>query len=142
VTFPGTVFSTSFSNEERIRDIATARARLGWTYNCWLWYVTAGGAWAKIDSDYNRFSPFTALPLSASFSTTRSGWTVGGGVETQFAGNWSAKLEYLYVDLGTLTNSVTVNPFDRVFVTATESTKIHENIVRVGLNYRFGGGGY
>lgn len=41
-----------------------------------------------------------------------------------------------------LTNSITINPFDRVFVTATESTKIHENIVRVGLAYRFGFGGY
>jgi outer membrane immunogenic protein len=42
---------------------------------------------------------------SGSFSDTRGGWTLGGGVETALIGNWSAKLEYLYVDLGTTTNS-------------------------------------
>jgi len=40
-------------------------------------------------------------PYFLSDSVTRVGWTVGAGVETAFANNWSAKLEYLYVDLGT-----------------------------------------
>jgi opacity protein-like surface antigen len=43
-------------------------------------------------------------PAVVGFSQTRSGWTLGGGVETALAGNWSAKLEYLYVDLGSTTN--------------------------------------
>ena len=68
---------------------------------------------------------------AGSFSKTAVGWNVGGGLEYAFLNNWSAKLEYLYVDLGTATCGAgcsTTNPFDVTFST---------QIVRGGLNYKF-----
>ena len=68
---------------------------------------------------------------SASFSETKVGWTGGGGLEYAFIDNWSAKLEYLYVDLGKATCNAACSggdPFDVTFKT---------NIVRGGVNYKF-----
>jgi outer membrane immunogenic protein len=53
------------------------------------------------------------------------GWTIGGGIEAQIAGPWSAKVEYLYVDLGDGDSNGGNRPD---FTT---------NIVRAGLNYHF-----
>jgi outer membrane immunogenic protein len=70
---------------------------------------------------------------------------VGAGVETRLWGGWTAKLEYLYVDLGTFTTAtpLAVNPvFGPAFTTGflgTVATSMHfrDNVVRVGLNYKF-----
>jgi outer membrane immunogenic protein len=80
-------------------------------------------------------------------SQTRVGYAVGAGGEWLLSSNWSAKLEYLYYDLGSATyatgriaNDTTGLPLDGVAAVAT-STKVHfnDNIVRVGVNYHFGG---
>jgi outer membrane immunogenic protein len=60
---------------------------------------------------------------------TEAGWTAGAGVENQFAKNWSAKLEYLYVDLGTH-RFLNLTGFDT-------NIKLRDNLVRAGLNYQF-----
>ncbi len=70
---------------------------------------------------------------------------MGAGVETRLGGGWSAKLEYLFVDLGTLTQTygIGINPaFGAAFTTGgiasvTSSLRITDNIVRAGLNYKF-----
>jgi outer membrane immunogenic protein len=71
-----------------------------------------------------------------------SGWTAGGGLEWMFAPNWTTKLEYLYYDLGSA--SYTTGAYDSVFgavtVATRTSTRFEGNIVRVGLNYKFGTG--
>jgi outer membrane immunogenic protein len=67
-------------------------------------------------------------------STTKTGWTLGGGVEGALTGNWTWKAEYLYLDLGTESGSVADN-FGGI---ASWSAKVTDNIVRVGLNYKFG----
>jgi len=125
-----TLGALSFSEEMRIKDLFTVRGRLGWAHDCWLWYVTGGGAWAQVDSQ--TLTTFA----SSNFSTTKSGWTVGTGVETSWAGTgWSAKLEYLWADLGSI---------NRVFTTPTATfesdNQIREHIIRVGINYRFNWG--
>jgi outer membrane immunogenic protein len=86
---------------------------------------------------------------SGSFSDTRFGWTVGGGFEWMFASNWTAKLEYLYYDLGSVsypTGATVVDPSlagtlpgAQETVATRTSTRFEGNIVRVGLNYKFGG---
>ena len=66
-----------------------------------------------------------------SFSETKVGWTVGGGLEYAFTDNWTTKLEYLYVDLGNTTCNAACSggdPFDVTFKTS---------IVRGGVNYKF-----
>jgi outer membrane immunogenic protein len=81
---------------------------------------------------------------SASTSTTRYGWTAGVGGEYALMNGWSVKAEYLYVDLGrastTSTNlTVGVPPLAFPESVFTHSVDLRSNIVRVGLNYKFGG---
>ena len=65
-----------------------------------------------------------------------AGWTVGCGWEYAYAPNWSAKFEYLYYDLGRTTD---LNTFvNGLAPTYQGSTNVKGNIVRVGLNYKFG----
>ena len=65
-----------------------------------------------------------------------AGWTIGGGWEYAFAPNWSAKIEYLYYDLGKISANLpgTFGPG----TTFRESVDVKGNIVRVGWNYKFG----
>jgi outer membrane immunogenic protein len=74
--------------------------------------------------------------LLVNASHDRNGFVVGGGVETALAGPWSAKLEYLYMNLGSVTDSFSTGFAGATFSTTTD---IRDHIVRVGLNYRFGG---
>jgi outer membrane immunogenic protein len=103
----------------------TGRARLGYTIApTWLIYATGGAAVADIKSD------FTATGLGATtIENTRVGWTAGAGVEVMFARNWSAKAEYLHLDIGS--NSATV------FAVPTSIKLTDDDIGRVGVNYHF-----
>jgi outer membrane immunogenic protein len=67
----------------------------------------------------------------------RAGWTAGAGIEGALGGGWSAKLEYLYLDLGKLQQTVTTTGVGTV---VAFNSRLTDNIVRVGLNYRWGGG--
>jgi outer membrane immunogenic protein len=120
--------------EDKLDWFGTVRARLGFvTGGDTLWYATGGFAYGRVGlSTAENFGPTF---LGASVNSTKTGWTVGGGVETRlWNSNWTAKLEYLYMDLGTQSVSV----FDPVSGFATSaSTKTRDNIVRVGLNYKF-----
>jgi outer membrane immunogenic protein len=94
--------------------------------------VKGGGAWAKYK--YSNSDPLSGGTFNA--SETRSGWTIGGGVEYAFAGNWSAKVEYDYIDFGTKTVTFPDIPTATGF---PEGLKNTINEVKVGVNYRFGG---
>lgn len=96
--------------------LGTVRGRLGYNAGRWMPYVTGGLAVGDIDAD---------VAGLGSSDKTKAGWTIGGGVEAQLVGPWSAKVEYLYVDLG---NGGSVGGLRPDFTT---------NIVRAGLNYRF-----
>jgi outer membrane immunogenic protein len=102
---------------------STFRGRVGVANGTWLWYVTGGGGIAELKSSA------TAGGLTVSTSDTRGLWTLGGGVEAALSGPWTAKLEYLYLDTGRTSNTVGA---------ATVSTRVHDHILRVGANYRFG----
>jgi outer membrane immunogenic protein len=102
--------------ETRNNWLATARGRLGYAgWDRWLPYITGGAAFGSIK---------TTTAAGVADSKTRLGWTVGLGLEYAVLTNWTAKIEYLYADLGTTTT------------TAADVT-FKENLVRVGLNYRF-----
>jgi outer membrane immunogenic protein len=113
-----------FTISDRIRYFGTVRGRLGLAQDRWLLYVTGGYAYQNFSVDV------TTLNWGvASASTTRNGWTVGGGVEYAFAGPWTARLEYLYIDTSSSDFWFTGNHFDRF--------RAKNNVVRVGVNYRF-----
>ncbi len=102
-----------------------------------LLYATGGLAYGGV----NTSETIGVVPVGFSASDTRVGWTVGAGIEGAISGNWTAKLEYLYMDLGTTSGSfVTAIPaFGGGFLTSNYSSHITDNILRVGVNYKFGG---
>ena len=76
---------------------------------------------------------------------TQRGWTAGGGLEWMFWPNWSAKVEYLYYDLGTVSQTYTARCSDAAgglfFANAGQTTaRFDGNLVRAGLNYHFNWG--
>jgi outer membrane immunogenic protein len=75
-----------------------------------------------------------AASAVASMHETRNGWTVGGGIEVAFAPGWSAKLEYLYVDLGRVNRTWILGGG---LPNLTDSADFTMNVVRTGVNYRF-----
>ena len=116
--------------------LATVTGRVGVTAApTVLVYAKGGGAWVR--DNYT----VTAVPgiVLGNASSTPSGWTVGGGVEWAFAGNWTAFAEYNYLDFGT----PGVN-FTPAVGAATFPINIKQNInsFMVGINYRFGAIGY
>src|SRR5262249_1210449 len=84
----------NFISETNEHWLATIRGRAGITMGQTLFYVTGGGAFAGVEASSTNTTPPGAI---ISEFRTRTGWTVGGGVEYAFAPNWSAKAEYLYV---------------------------------------------
>ncbi len=116
--------------EIRERSFATARARLGYTIDHWLFFVTGGAAWARVDaSDSNLSTPGGTLFQSA--GQTYTGWTVGGGLEYAITRNWLVKAEYLYADLGT--NRISL----RTALGGDADVSLKQHVGRVGVNYKF-----
>jgi outer membrane immunogenic protein len=70
-----------------------------------------------------------------SSSNTSIGWTAGTGVEWRFAPAWSLKVEYLYVDLGSRTSTLSYTYLGAAS-TLTSTVNEHDNIVRLGINYK------
>jgi outer membrane immunogenic protein len=124
----------TLGDTEKLPWFGTVRGRIGVLASpTWLFYVTGGLAYGEIRS--NETLTVGVLSSATSFNTTRAGWTLGGGVEGVVSGNWTAKIEYLYMDFGTFNN--TFPGLGVVFTPVNLSTHITDNIVRVGLNYHF-----
>ena len=129
----------------------TLRGRVGYAFDRTMIYATGGLAYS--DAGNNRGAAFVTDPglggatvatYTSRGSSSDWGWALGAGVEHAFTNNWSAKLEYLYVDLdrgGTqrYTSIGAGAPFDNI-VGVRRGDKDGMHIVRVGLNYKFGGG--
>jgi outer membrane immunogenic protein len=105
-----------------------------------LLYATGGAAYGSLKSDLG-LAGFTAtgipVTVAASTSSTKFGWTVGGGIEAMFGTNWSGKLEYLYMDLGSISNSVVLPTAAGFPLGANVTTRVTDNIFRAGINYHF-----
>ncbi|WOJ90863.1 porin family protein [Methylocapsa polymorpha] len=99
--------------------------RVGYAFDRTLVYATGGGVYSWIQNTYN------VLGINNSFSTSRSGWTVGGGVEYGVDNNWSLRAEYRYTKLGYTYDGTIV--FPNVF----QSHRWTQNQVQVGFSYKF-----
>lgn len=131
---PGEFLST----EQKLSWFGTVRGRLGATVTPdLLLYATGGLAYGHVDASANTF--FSSDSQSpASVNQTKAGWTVGAGAEWMFARNWSAKVEYLYLDLGNVSaigHSIFSPDVPNAAAAYTWNTR--ENIVRAGVNYHF-----
>lgn len=113
----------------------TTRGRIGYANASWLVYGTGGLAYGGIN--YNGTTTATVGGVgtaTTSFTQTKAGWAAGGGLEARLSGNWSWKLEYLFLDLQA-PGSVTVTAAGETQTSTFHS--MYDNILRVGLNYRF-----
>jgi len=127
---------TTVLAQHKLPWFGTSRTRIGFLPSQYfLIYATGGLAYGQVKSDYSLFVDGLGIAQSNSKST-RAGYTVGGGIEGAFGGGWSAKLEYLWVDLGSVTSTTSVAGF----VVDSYSSRVTDNIVRIGLNYKLGGG--
>jgi outer membrane immunogenic protein len=123
---------------QKLPWFGTVRARLGVepTSN-WLLYVTGGLAYGEIRSTLNTAALTTtgvATATTATVNNTRAGWTVGAGSEWMFAKQWSAKVEYLYMDFGHFTDGFIGAGS---FATVAINSHVTDNVVRAGVNYHF-----
>ena len=143
--FPTGVFAPR-TWEENFRShwFATARARAGVVLaERHLLYVTGGAAFAE----YNwlkalDFPGFPGFRYQGTFSDSRAGWVVGAGWEYAFNNNWSAKVEYLHMDFGSTSATTPTPPAATPPGTGfIFSHNFREDVVRVGVNYRFGWAG-
>ncbi len=109
--------------------LATVRGRAGWAVDRVLFYGTAGGAFANVQAQVG----------GVTTTKTQAGWTAGAGIEWAFADNWTARVEYLYVDLGTY--SGTCSSAGCLAATGTTgipfSVNLTENLVRAGVDFKF-----
>jgi outer membrane immunogenic protein len=114
----------------------TLRGRLGFLVNGWLLYATGGyiGADTTVSVLEACNSLICSATASASAESFRSGWTIGGGVEAGISDGWTAKLEYLYYDLGSETayTNASLSGGPNSWTINTDGS-----LVRVGVNYRF-----
>lgn len=155
---PGEFFETSLNSSKHTDYLGTLRGRLGGLATPELLLHGTGGlayggvsSWTSItqtNNDSTLFPPaFSLTPQtinSGRYSNTLFGWTAGADAEWMFMPNWSAKVEYLYYDLGrvryTVSPTVIIVPAivePLAVVTSHVSTRFNGNILRAGINYHF-----
>jgi outer membrane immunogenic protein len=123
--FPGIQYN------QKLDWFGTVRGRVGLATGPVLTYVTAGYAYGNLSTTVTEIG-VASSPVSGG----RSGWTWGSGVEAALGGNWTGKIEYLWLDLG---NSTDALAFTGAPAGQSLRSEYRENIFRVGLNYRIGG---
>lgn len=122
-----TTIVPGLTHETNLNWLGSVRGRAGIAINDLLLYGTGGWAYGSVRDTSNNAGAIEQ------FTTTRSGWTVGGGAEYAFTPNWSMKAEYRYTDLGNTSNAAPLNGAAPYSVSNTFST------VTVGLNFKWGG---
>ena len=147
-------WNTTTAVADRLDYLGTVRARLGVTPRPDLMLYSTGGlayggVRSSIQTAFNNTGGAVPGATSGSLSSTRFGWTAGGGGEWMLSPKWTAKLEYLYYDLGSVSYATggyavdvgpTGFPGGGIETIATRTTtRLNGNIVRVGLNYMIGG---
>jgi outer membrane immunogenic protein len=141
--FPGLCFAAGCGNFDTIkvreRWDASLRGRLGFLATpTFLIYATGGAAWQDTEVSANCLgtainASYCAIAVGNSVSTTKSGWTVGGGVETILWTNWLARLEYRFADYGTIGFALPPAPV----VGFTSNVELKTHTFYGGLAYKF-----
>jgi len=129
----GATFSGGLANgytaSSDISWVATLTGRIGYAVvPDALVYFQGGGAWMR----QNAYIDNPAGSQVAQFASNRSGWTIGGGVEWMFVPNWSAFLEYNYMDFGTASGATVIGG-----TSYSADLQRDAQEILVGVNYRF-----
>jgi outer membrane immunogenic protein len=139
-TSPG-LLGSLIQTETAIDWYATAVARLGIASGKTLFYGFGGVAWAGVDSKASGVLgldiPGASITLNNN-SETPIGWTAGLGIEHALGANWTARVEYAHVDLGSTSSSASVL-FDgeETGIVSTHSQDIEFDTIKIGVNYKF-----
>ncbi len=170
----GTGFQDAFAGIHSVRGsldyLGTVRGRLGWLFTpTLLVYGTGGLAYGGVSLNASSAVIPTGIYAGTfmspsfggvNFSNTQVGWTAGGGLEWMFMPNWSAKVEYLYYDLGSIRQNYALGSFDagtvfnlggnppvllvhpggNALFAGAVNARLNGNIVRAGVNYHFNWG--
>lgn len=102
--------------------LSTVRGRLGYAADRFMPFITGGAAFGDIRAQ---------APGFAQVGADRAGWTLGGGLEAALAANWTAKVEYLYVDLGSFNCGLNCG------AGLTNNVSYRTSLLRAGVNYKF-----
>src|SRR5262249_26737140 len=123
VTF-GPPLNAVMTNSSKGQFLTTARGRVGVALDRWLLYLTGGVAFETFITN----DAFTGV-IGLDHRSTRTGETIGGGLEYAVLDSWTLKVEYLYVTFGTFDTNLPGIPI-------TVHHQYFDNVARVGLNYR------
>jgi outer membrane immunogenic protein len=122
--------------------LATVRGRAGYTAGDWLLYGTGGLAIANLrnNDEFDSVGPNTVenFVISNSNASGKLGWAAGGGIEYSFSRAWSAKVEYLFVDVKGNDYVLGPSPFSVSETISVHHDDLREHIARVGINYHLG----
>jgi outer membrane immunogenic protein len=162
---PSNLAAASIRNSNNNQYFGTVRLRAGYAWDRFLFYATGGLAYGGVNANTNNnvigagviattatgfVIPNTGGAIATtptqtvigaattrSGSTSKAGWTVGGGAEYAITNNWTVKLEYLYANFGHI-NSAPGLVFPGVASAFNNSNRsITYNVVRLGVNYKF-----
>jgi outer membrane immunogenic protein len=117
---------TTLTTDHKLTWFGTSRSRLGvlWSPNVLL-YGTAGVAYGQVKDTATITAP--GASVTGTFKDVKAGWTAGAGVEGIIGGGWTAKLEYLYIDLGKTEQTLATPALGQVI---SETRRFTDNIVR------------
>jgi outer membrane immunogenic protein len=101
--------------------LATVRGRVGYAADRVLFYATAGGAFGNILANTNNTTSYA--------TETKAGWTAGAGIEAALSENWTARVEYLFVDLSNASFTLPAG--------GPATVKFDANLIRVGVDFKF-----
>jgi outer membrane immunogenic protein len=123
--------AVSASYIQKVPWFGTVRGRVGYASDRWMIFTTVGYAYARLNTTASASAG--AITAELSRSDFRSGWTIGGGFELALSRQWTAKMEYLYMDFGHRDGAWTLAGLPAL----DDRTRFYMNVVRTGLNYRF-----
>ena len=141
VPFVGNNNTAVMSAYDNANWVASLRPRLGWADGDWLFFLTGGPAVTKYEDEFSIWvvnsSGGDQFWQTSGLRAWRLGYAAGGGVERAIGNNWSVKAEYLHFgfDSATATQVQSTNQHQVI----TQSAGLKADMVRLGLNYRFGG---
>ena len=125
---PTGIVGVSATCSAKVNALGTFAGRLGYALDRVLFYGKGGVAFANDKYELTSIAAYRA-------NETRWGWMVGGGIEYSFTDNWSAKVEYNYLDFGS--HAVRFTDTTGLFALDT-SIRERIHVAKVGINYRFG----
>jgi outer membrane immunogenic protein len=122
-----------FMMSSTVKSYGSARGRLGFAVDHWLFFGTAGWAWGTWSTSYG---PAVGAPVFTNNASSNKGWTAGAGIEYAFTNYLLGRVEYRYTNLGTVT------AVDPVTGASELGNKLTISDIRAGLAFKFGGGYY